>query len=205
VPFREGKPYGAWEVFADGFAGIDTIVNTGDALHRPMGLSEGPDGSIYVVDSRKGKIWRIMYEGPPELSEKDLAAMEMRKQRSNLKTPDSIADNLFREKPIPGKRVYNTYCGTCHQRDGKGDGQRFPPLAASEWVTGDKKRLTQLILKGMKGPITVNGTAYNNVMPGFSFLRDQDIAELLSFIRSEFGNKASAITPKEVEVFRNSQ
>lgn len=205
VPFKDGKPNGAWEVFADGFAGVDTIVNTADARHRPMGLAEGPDGSLYVSDSRKGKIWRIMYKGPSEFSDKQLQSMEKRKQRPNLKTPDSVADNLFRDKPIPGKRLYNTYCGSCHQRDGKGDGQRFPPLAGSEWVTGDKDKLIRMVLNGVSGPMTVNGVSYNNVMPGFGFLRDEDVAELLTLIRTEFGNQSSPVTQEEVAKARNSK
>ena len=202
VPFKDGKPNGNWEVFADGFAGVDTIVNTSDAHHRPMGLAEGPDGSLYVSDSRKGKIWRIIYSGSPEFSEKQLQSMELRKQRPNLKRPDSIADNLFKEKPVPGKKLYNTYCGSCHQRDGKGDGQRFPPLAGSEWVTGSKERLLKTVLNGASGQMTVNGISYNNVMPAFGFLRDQDVAELLTFIRSEFGNKANAVNTEEVSSYR---
>ena len=55
VPFKEGKPSGPWEVFADGFSGMDTIVNTSDADARPMGLAQGPDSSIYVSESRRGK------------------------------------------------------------------------------------------------------------------------------------------------------
>ncbi|TDI67154.1 MAG: sorbosone dehydrogenase [Bacteroidetes bacterium] len=61
VPFRNGLPTGEWEVFADGFSGVKTIASTGDAKHRPMGLAEGPDGSLYITDSAKGKIWRITY------------------------------------------------------------------------------------------------------------------------------------------------
>ena len=60
IPFENGKPSGEWEVFADGFAGVDTIVNVSDAKFRPMGLAEGPDGSLYINDSKKGKIWRII-------------------------------------------------------------------------------------------------------------------------------------------------
>ncbi len=61
VPFDGANPSGEWEVFADGFAGMETVESTGDAEYRPCGLSEGPDGSLYVVDSNKGKIWRIIY------------------------------------------------------------------------------------------------------------------------------------------------
>jgi glucose/arabinose dehydrogenase len=61
VPFDGAYPSGDWEIFADGFAGIETINSTRDAEYRPCGLTQGPDGSLYVVDSNKGKVWRIMY------------------------------------------------------------------------------------------------------------------------------------------------
>ena len=61
VPFKNGKPTGDWEVFADGFAGIKDISSPRDAQHRPCGLAQGPDGSIYVSDDVKGTIYRIMY------------------------------------------------------------------------------------------------------------------------------------------------
>jgi len=62
VPFQDGKPSGKWEVFADGFAGTDNIVSPGDAKHRPCGLAQGPDGSLYVSDDAKGTIYRIVYK-----------------------------------------------------------------------------------------------------------------------------------------------
>jgi glucose/arabinose dehydrogenase len=61
VPFSNGMPSGDWEIFANGFSGVDTVAGPGDAKHRPMGLAEGPDGSLYITDSVKGKIWRITY------------------------------------------------------------------------------------------------------------------------------------------------
>ncbi len=61
VPFEGKLPSEDWEIFADGFAGTDTIVSTRDAKYRPCGLAQGPDGALYVVDSIKGKIWKIMY------------------------------------------------------------------------------------------------------------------------------------------------
>jgi glucose/arabinose dehydrogenase len=61
VPFEGKLPSGDWGIFADGFAGTDTIMSTRDAKYRPCGLAQGPDGALYVVDSIKGKIWKIMY------------------------------------------------------------------------------------------------------------------------------------------------
>jgi glucose/arabinose dehydrogenase len=63
VPFENGKPTGKWEIFANGFAGVDVITSTGAAQHRPCGLAQGPDGSLYVSDDKKGTIYRILFNG----------------------------------------------------------------------------------------------------------------------------------------------
>jgi glucose/arabinose dehydrogenase len=60
TPFDGEKPSGAYEIFADGFPGTETIESTGDAQYRPCGLAEGPDGSLYIVDSNEGKTWRVL-------------------------------------------------------------------------------------------------------------------------------------------------
>lgn len=62
VPFKDGKPSGEWEIFADNFAGKTNLSSPGDAAHRPCGLAQGPDGSLYVSDDAKGTIYRIMYK-----------------------------------------------------------------------------------------------------------------------------------------------
>ncbi|MEI8073481.1 MAG: PQQ-dependent sugar dehydrogenase [Bacteroidota bacterium] len=61
VPFENGKPTGKWEVFADGFSGVEVVTGTRGAAHRPCGLAQGPDGSLYVSDDVKGTIYRIIY------------------------------------------------------------------------------------------------------------------------------------------------
>ncbi len=95
VPFENGKPVDQWEVFADGFAGVDIIVNMKDAKYRPMGLSEGPDGSLYVSDSKKGKIWRILFKADPtKFGVAQLAAMEKRKSRSYIRIPNEKTDKV---------------------------------------------------------------------------------------------------------------
>jgi glucose/arabinose dehydrogenase len=63
VPFRNGKPSGEWEIFADNFAGSPEMAASGRANHRPCGLAQGPDGSLYVSDDAKGTIWKIFYKG----------------------------------------------------------------------------------------------------------------------------------------------
>ncbi|HEX5078846.1 MAG TPA: PQQ-dependent sugar dehydrogenase [Geminicoccaceae bacterium] len=63
VPFERGAPAGDWTVFADGFKGAEVLADNDDAEFRPMGLAEGPDGALYIVDSVQGRIWRVIYEG----------------------------------------------------------------------------------------------------------------------------------------------
>lgn len=204
VPFEKGRPSGDWEVFADGFAGLDTIVSTGDAQARPMGIAMGPDGSLYISESVKGKIWRIMYSG--NKSTFGQAALDMleerKKQRSNIKDPEKEVDNLEIGMIESGAQVYNLYCGTCHQRDGKGDGNRFPPIHNSQVINGRNTPLIELMLNGLEGPIIVDGVAYNGVMPSHSFLGNAEISSVLTYIRKNFGNDAPSISPIEVSTVR---
>ena len=199
VPFKDGKPSGPWEVFADGFAGMDTIINTTDAKCRPMGLAQGPDGSLYISDSQKGRIWRIMYKGDKtKFGAEQLAGMEKRRMSAHIRTPDAIADNLQKDVLVGGEQVYRTYCVACHLNDGKGDGSRFPPLDRSEYVTGSSKNLINILLSGMQKQITVEGKQYNGLMPSHSFLSDKDLALVLTYIRQNFNNNSGEITTEEV-------
>jgi len=205
VPFQDGKPSGPWEVFADGFAQLDTIVNTGDAAARPMGISMGPDGSLYITESVQGKIWRVMYTGDKEdFGDAALAKLAERKRtRTNIKNPDEEADNLEKGLLETGAQTYNIYCATCHQTNGKGDGTRFPPLSETDWVTRNNKRLISLVLNGLEEQIEVNGVNYNGIMPAHSFLSDVEIAGVLTYIRKNFGNNSSSISATEVAKVRN--
>jgi mono/diheme cytochrome c family protein len=68
-----------------------------------------------------------MFKGDKQkFGEAELAAMEKRKALSNIKTPDEMKDNLYKDGVLPGEKVYSIYCVSCHQRNGKGDGNRFP-------------------------------------------------------------------------------
>jgi mono/diheme cytochrome c family protein len=203
VPFVNGKPQ-KWEVFADGFTGRDTLVNTSDSKYRPMGLAQGPDGSLYISESEKGKIWKVKFNGKKEdFTEKSLAKMKERENRTYVKNPDIVVDNLERNKvAIGGEKLYQMNCLMCHQKNGKGDGVRFPSIAASDWVNGNKDTLISVMLKGLEGPIKINGEPFVGMMPKFSQLPDHDIASILSYIRKNFGNNSDSVTKTEVAIVR---
>ena len=203
VPFDKGVPSGPWEVFADGFAGVDPIVNTSDAAARPIGLAQGPDGSVSVSDSVKGRIWRVMFKGDRQaFGAAQLAPVEARRQQAHIRTPDEQKDILGREVVEAGAKIYEKYCVVCHQRDGRGDGSRFPSLASTSWVSGNKRRLISLVLNGLQGEIDVEGRKFNGVMPPHAFLADNQVAQLLTFLRQNFGNHGNSVTPAEVSEVR---
>lgn len=205
IPFENGEPTGTWEVFADGFAGTDTLKEMSQAKYRPMGLAEGPDGSLYISESTKGKIWRVMFTGTKEaFGMEALAKMEARKSVSYLKTPDEYADNLSLRELPDAVLLYSTYCSPCHEQKGEGQQYIYPPLAKSDWVNGDKERYIRSVLNGLQGEIKVNKETYNLVMPGFEFLSDRQLAELLSYIKQGFGNSGEKILPEEIKQMRSS-
>ncbi len=205
VPFDEnGESTGEWEVFADGFANLEVVANTSDAIYRPMGLSIGPDGSLYISESNKGKIWRIMYHGNKSgFGREQLASMEEIKQtKSYIRDPDPVKDVISEGDLHSGRILYNTYCAACHQGDGKGDNNRFPPLRDSKWVMGDEHKLIDVVLNGIQGRIEVNGKSYDGLMPANSHLDDHAIASILTYVRKAFGNESPPVSALVVEKVR---
>jgi mono/diheme cytochrome c family protein len=102
-----------------------------------------------------------------------------------------------------GKAAYMMICVACHQPNGLGLPMVFPPLAKTEYVTGDPKRFAAMILKGNAGPITVDGKLYNNVMPGQeATLTDKKIAAIMTYVRASFGNNAPPVSADVVAAVR---
>ena len=77
-------------------------------------------------------------------------------------------------------------------------------MIATDWVNGDKERLVHLTINGVDGPIEVNGETFDGFMPQHSFLTDEEIADVLTYIRTNFSNNSSPITFEEVEKFRKT-
>jgi mono/diheme cytochrome c family protein len=102
-----------------------------------------------------------------------------------------------------GKRVFDTTCAACHQGNGQGVANQYPPLAGSEWVQGNDERIIRIVLHGLSGPLTVHGKEYNNVMaPLGGALRDEQIANVLSYVRASWGNEAPEVLPETVAKVR---
>jgi nitrite reductase (NO-forming) len=98
-----------------------------------------------------------------------------------------------------GKDVYTRVCAACHQAEGQGMPNAFPPLAKSDYLAATPPAtLAGSIVHGLQGPITVNGTTFNAVMPPMSFLSDDEIAGALSYVRSAWGNSLGPVSPSDV-------
>ena len=103
------------------------------------------------------------------------------------------------EPALDGAPIYANRCVVCHQADGNGMPGLFPPLANSEWVTGSADNVARAVLAGVTGPIEVAGETYNSAMPGLAAqMSDEEIAAVVTHVRTSFGNNASAMTAADV-------
>lgn len=114
---------------------------------------------------------------------------------ANLRPPVVLAGAA---PAVDGKQVYGAKCAACHQGSGLGVAGVFPPLAASEWVIGDEKILANILLHGVNGEMVVKGITYKGAMPAWNSLSDGELAAVLSYIRSDWGNAAAPIKPETI-------
>ena len=104
---------------------------------------------------------------------------------------------------LSGVQIYAMTCVACHQADGGGMPAMYPPLASSEYVTGNEQRLIHIVLRGLTGEVEVEGEMFKGEMPGWApALNDAQVALVLTYIRSAFGNKAPAVTAERVATVR---
>lgn len=105
------------------------------------------------------------------------------------------------ERVTLGETVFKTNCMACHQENGEGIPQSFPPLAKSDYLNADKIRAIKTITGGRQGPITVNGQAFDGVMPAWT-LSDEDVADVMTYLYHSWGNSGQEVTPDEVKANR---
>lgn len=117
----------------------------------------------------------------------------------------AVSGTLTKAQQIEaGAAHFNGTCSVCHQADGKGLPNVFPPLAGSDFLMADKKRAIGIVLNGFNGPLTVNGNTFNSVMPPMSQLNDDELANILSYVMNSWGNKGDVVTAAEVKAIRDS-
>lgn len=104
-----------------------------------------------------------------------------------------------------GARIYRNQCSQCHQAEGNGVAGVYPPLAGADWVTGHPQVIARILINGLNGPIEVLGNTYNGNMPAFGpnglALNDRDIAAVITYVRQEWGNSASEVTPDMISQY----
>jgi glucose/arabinose dehydrogenase/mono/diheme cytochrome c family protein len=194
VPFNaQGLPTGEYETFADGFPGVEYFVNTRDALYRPAGVAMGPDGSLYVSETEKGRIWRIIYTG---------GTGPATAKRNTVTLPAET-------KPIigadtPGGKIYAQICAACHMPNGSGVPGLQPGLAGNPIVAGDPARLVRVILHGPAAVLPADREKFGVVMPPFGpALSNVEVASVATYLRKNFAAAtAGEVTPEQVAALR---
>ncbi|MBS0630376.1 MAG: nitrite reductase, copper-containing [Verrucomicrobia bacterium] len=123
---------------------------------------------------------------------------------AEIKSNPAIA-SLTKEAQIEkGKQVYMGLCFACHQPDGNGLPKIFPPLAKSDFLLADRDRAIRIVLKGLVGPVTVNGVTFDSAMPPQeAALTDQQVADVLTYVFNTWGNKGEAFNADQVKALRN--
>lgn len=104
----------------------------------------------------------------------------------------------------PGKKVYDSVCLACHMRNGSGVPGMHPPIIESDFVNGDPEKLIKIVLQGLSGEMEIKGEIYNSIMPAQAHLSDQQVADVLTYVRGSFGNTSGPITPEQVKQVRSS-
>jgi nitrite reductase (NO-forming) len=160
------------------------------------------DHSIFRAFN-KGAVGQLVVEGPDA---PDVYAAKT-KERPYASSPTLLADapaapsteaTTKEAKIEAGAKVYASTCAACHQPNGRGLANAFPPLAGSDFLMADRERSVGIVLGGLKGPVTVNGQSYDSMMPPQSHLSDEDLANALTFVRNSWGNTGDVVTKQEV-------
>ncbi len=176
-------------------------------------------GSYILVDHalfrafNKGALAILKVDGPENkliYSGKEVDAVYLADRAASLKsvqtaTTAAAAGKLTVEDQVKaGGALFNGTCSVCHQSNGEGLPNVFPPLAKSDLIAADPKRPIAILLNGLSGSVTVNGTAYNSVMPPMSQLNDDEVANIITYVLNSWGNPGGRITAADVGDVRSA-
>jgi nitrite reductase (NO-forming) len=190
-----------------------TLIPAGGAAITEFKL-EVP-GTYVLVDHsifrafNKGALALMKVEGPEDkaiYSGKEVDSTYLAEKAEPSMAPVAAAAQsgapTKEQQVASGKALYSGTCSVCHQGNGEGLPNVFPPLAKSDWLMKDKDRTIGVVLNGLTGKVTVNGEDYNSVMPPMSQLSNDEVANILSYVMNEWGNSGPAVTPAEVAKVR---
>lgn len=162
-------------------------------MHRPVALT-------FAAAALAGVLYSPVIAGAQSRAPAKKVATKTSKSSA---TPAATATAAAKTQLPDGKQVFATTCAACHQATGEGVAGVYPPLAGSEWVTGDEAKVVRILLHGVTGPIEVAGETFNGMMPPWGgTLKDEDIAAVLTYVRSTWGNKGTPITAAKVASIR---
>ncbi len=175
-------------------------------------------GSYVLVDHsifrafNKGALAILKVDGPEDktiYSGKEVDSVYLSdRSEPNLKAVATAAKahaagTLTREEQIAaGQQLFTGTCSVCHQANGQGLPGVFPPLAKSDYIAADPKRVVDIVLHGLTGKVTVNGTEYNSVMPPMNQLTDDEIANIGTYVLNSWDNPGGQISKDEVAAAR---
>ncbi|VXD14048.1 PQQ-dependent sugar dehydrogenase [Marinoscillum sp. 108] len=215
----KGRALRVLNLSEDGSEVLDEHIFFQKVFGRIRDLCVSQNGDIFLSTSNLDwhpQLQPWMYDSLPEGSDRifriqvltevmkrklsdQLPVLTLKEDSMALTIEDEVWDFQANSNEISeGQSVYRKHCIQCHQANGQGVNGLYPPLKDTDWVTGDKSRLIQVLLKGLSGKIEVNGQAYQQEMPAFANLSDDEIANVLSYVRSAFENDAGAVIPGEV-------
>ncbi|MCB9628939.1 MAG: nitrite reductase, copper-containing [Sandaracinaceae bacterium] len=191
-----------------------TLVPAGGAAFMDFGL-EVPGTYILVDHSllrafNKGALGMLRVSGEPQTIV--YSGQEVDEVYLGDQAPEVVAaleaapsdQEPLAVRMTRGEATYRGVCAACHQRTGEGLAGVFPPLAGSEYMQRPDEELARIVLSGLTGPITVNGQAYNGVMPGLANLTDHEIADVLTYVRGNLGNHQPPVSNEVVAAARRA-
>ena len=173
---------------------------------RLRDICVSPNGDIYASTSNRD--WNSTCDGFPQPQDDRIIRIFSVKKGQNVtliaSAKNTVATGAL-EKPLSaGQVLYTQHCQACHKKDGNGFETTFPSLQGTPTVQGDKKALITILLHGLSGPRTVKGVTFYQQMPAFDFLTDNELADVLTFVRSSFNNQSSAIMPQDITTARST-
>jgi nitrite reductase (NO-forming) len=191
-------------VYREGGTSFETNVQTtlvpagGSAIveftARVPGEYAMVDHSIFRAFN-KGAVGALVVEGP-EQPELYAAKVKDAPYYGDHAPPEPVV--AHDDRAAAGGRVFARICAGCHQAQGQGIPRAFPPLARSDFLVADKDRAIDIVLGGLRGPVVVNGERYEGIMPPLSYLSDDDIADVLTYVRGAWGNAGDPVTATQV-------